>query len=234
MSNEFSQSYSQGQVLSRSLMRNVYLWMTLGLAITGVVAYGASQSEAIMSLLLGSGSFMILFIVQIALVFFLSARIMKMSPMTATFSFAVYAIINGLTMSYIFLVYTSLAIASTFFITAGMFGTMSVFAFVTKSDLSNWRSYLFMGLIGIIIASLVNIFLRSGTLSYIISYAGVVIFMGLTAYDTQKIKQMSDSLSEGLDEPNYIRLSIMGALKLYLDFINIFLFMLRILGGRRS
>lgn len=233
MNNGISKSVGQSQVLTRSLMRNVYIWMSLGLAITGVVAYGASRNQFLLSALSSSGAFMILFIAQIGLVFYLSARVMKMSPMTATLCFALYAVLNGLTMMFIFLVYTQQVIAATFFISAGMFGTMSVFAFVTKSDLSSWRHYLFMGVIGIIIASVVNFFLRSTALSYVISYVGVIIFMGLTAYDTQKIKQMSDQLSDGLDEPDYIRLSIIGALKLYLDFINIFLFMLRILGGRR-
>lgn len=234
MSNNLSQSYSQSQVLTRSLMRNVYLWMTIGLSITGIVAWGTSQSPTLLASLSGSGAFIVLFIAQIGLVFFLSAQIMKMSPMTATLCFAAYAILNGLTMSYIFLAYTSQSIASTFFITAGMFGIMSVFAFTTKTDLSSWRNYLFMGLIGIVIASLVNMFLRSDGLSYIISYAGVVLFLGLTAYDTQKIKQMSDEMSGTASEPDYVRLSIIGALKLYLDFINLFLFLLRILGGRRS
>ena len=233
MNREVSQTISQSQVLSRSLMRNVYLWMAVGLAITGVVAYGTSQSEWLLRGLLQSNGFLVLFIAQIALVFYLSARIMQMSPTVATIIFALYATLNGLTMAFVFLVYTGQAIAATFFISAGMFASMSVFALVTKSDLSSWRSYLFMGLIGVIIASLVNVFLRSNALGYLISYAGVIIFMGLTAYDTKQIKRMSDNVSEGIAEPDYIRLSIMGALKLYLDFINIFLFMLRIFGGRK-
>lgn len=219
--------------MTRNLMRNVYIWMTLGLAITGVVAWGTAQNTQLVRTLAQNNGFLILMLVEVGLVFFLAARIMKMSPATATIAFAAYSALNGVTMSFIFLAYTSQSIATTFFITAGMFGAMSIFAFVTRKDLSSWGSYLFMALIGVIIASLVNFFLRSEALSYLISYVGVLLFMGLTAYDTQRIKRMSDAMGENMSEPNYIRLSIMGALKLYLDFINMFLFLLRIFGGRR-
>lgn len=231
MNREYVQSFEQSSTMSRNLMRNVYIWMALGLAITGVVAFGAAQSQALMSVLSQGSSFFILFLLEIGLVILLSRAIGKMSPMMATLGFALYSAINGLFLSFIFLVYTSQAIYSAFFISAGMFGAMSIYAMVTKSDLSGWGTYLFMGLIGVIIASVVNIFLRSTMMQYIISYIGVLIFMGLTAFDTQRIKRMSDALSTDLAEPDYIRMSIMGALRLYLDFINIFLFVLRIFGG---
>ncbi len=231
MNREYAQTFSQSQVMSRNLLRNVYIWMALGLAITGVVAYGTAQSTELMTSLYRNNGVMILILVEVALVFFLSARIMKLKPMTATLLFAAYSALNGLTLSFIFYVYSGATIASTFFISAGMFGTMSLFAIFTKRDLSGWGHYLIMGVIGLIISSVVNLFLDSEPLMYLISYAGVLIFMGLTAFDTQRIKRMSDALSEDLAEPDYIRLSIIGALKLYLDFINIFLFMLRIFGG---
>jgi FtsH-binding integral membrane protein len=234
MNREYAQTFTASQVMSRNLMRNVYIWMALGLAITGVVAWGSSRSAELMNALYRNNGFFILLIAEVGLVFFLSARIMKIKPMTATLLFAAYSALNGLTMSYIFLVYARSTVSSAFFIAAGMFGAMTLFAFFTKSDLSGWGTYLFMGVIGLIIASVVNMLLRSDGLSYIISYAGVLIFMGLTAFDTQRIKRMSDALSEDLGEPDYIRLSIIGALRLYLDFINIFLFMLRIFGGGRK
>ncbi|AHC13523.1 Bax inhibitor-1/YccA family protein [Salinispira pacifica] len=233
MNRENSMTFSSSAVMSRNLMRNVYIWMTLGLALTGVVAWGTAQNTQLVRTLAQNNGFLILMLVEVGLVFFISARIMQMSPMTATLTFAGYSALNGVTISFIFLAYTQQSIATTFFITAGMFGAMSIFAFVTRKDLSGWGSYLFMALIGVIIASLVNFFLNSQALSYIISYVGVLLFMGLTAYDTQRIKRMSDAMGENMSEPDYIRLSIMGALKLYLDFINMFLFLLRIFGGRR-
>jgi FtsH-binding integral membrane protein len=233
MNREYAQTFTQSQVMSRNLMRNVYIWMALGLAITATVAWGTSQNAALMNAVFGGGGFMVLLLVEIGLVFFLSARIMKLKPMTATLLFAAYSAINGLTISYIFMIYAPGTVTTAFFVAAGMFGAMSLFAMFTKSDLSGWGQYLFMALIGLIIASVVNWIIGSGTLSYLISFAGVLIFMGLTAFDTQRIKRMSDALSEDLMEPDYIRLSIIGALKLYLDFINIFLFLLRLLGGRR-
>ncbi len=233
MNREYSQTFTQSAVMSRNLLRNVYIWMAMGLAITGIVAYGVSQNESLLRMLYQNNGMLILLMVEIGLVWFLSARIMQMSPMAATIAFAVYASLNGVTISFIFLLYTGQLISTTFFITAGMFGAMSLYAIFTKSDLSSWGSFLFMGLIGMIIASLVNFFLRSEALYYIISYIGVAVFLGLTAFDTQRIKKMSDALSEDIGEPDYIRLSIFGALRLYLDFINIFLFLLRIFGGRK-
>ena len=155
-----------------------------------------------------------------------------MSTTSATLGFGAYAILNGITISVIFLAYTGQSIAATFFITAGTFAGMSLYALTTKRDLSGIGSYLFMALIGLIIASVVNFFLKSNALGYLISYAGVAIFLGLTAYDTQIIKRWSSQMSDSVSETDYIKISIMGALKLYLDFINLFLFFLRIFGRR--
>lgn len=217
----------------RTIMRNVYIWMAVGLALTGVVAYAVSNNTAfVRTLIQNQMLFFVLFIAEIGLVIYLSARIMKMSPAAATLSFAVYAILNGITLSIIFLAYTGADIARAFFVTAGTFAGMSIYGTITKRDLSGIGSYLFMGLIGIIIASVVNIFLRSSVLDWIVSLVGVAVFLGLTAYDTQRIKRMSDEMSGQVGEVMYLKLSIIGALKLYLDFINLFLFFLRIFGRR--
>ncbi len=217
----------------RTIMRNVYIWMTVGLALTGVVAYAVSNNTAfVRTLIQNQMLFFVLFIVEIGLVIYLSARIMKMSPAAATLSFAVYANLNGITLSIIFLAYTGADIARAFFVTAGTFAGMSIYGTITKRDLSGIGSYLFMGLIGIIIASLVNMFLRSSVLDWIVSLVGVAVFLSLTAYDTQRIKKMSDEMSGQAGEVMYLKLSIIGALKLYLDFINLFLFFLRIFGRR--
>lgn len=233
MSN-FSYEQTRSATIGRSILRNVYIWMTLGLALTGVIAYGVASSPAILSMVFSSSfTFIALIVAQLAIVWFLSARLMKLSTLAATLLFAGYSALNGLTLSVIFLAYTATSISSVFFITAGTFAAMSLWAISTKRDLSHWGSYLFMALIGLIIASLVNFLLRSDFLDYIISFAGVAIFTGLTAYDTQQIKKMSDSYGESVNEEDFIRLSILGALKLYLDFINLFLYLLRILGNRR-
>lgn len=219
-------------VQSRTLLQNVYLWMTAGLALTGVVAWGVSGSPALVRTLVTGPNFFILMIAELALVWFLSARVMRMSVMAATLSFAGYAALNGLTLSVIFLAYTGSVIANAFFISAGMFAAMSFWAMTTKRDLSGLGHYLFMGLIGIIIASVVNIFLNNSGLDMMISYVGVVLFLGLTAWDTQRIQAMAARFAHA-GEQDYVRLSIMGALKLYLDFINLFLFLLRIFGRNR-
>ncbi len=170
---------------------------------------------------------------EFALVFFLSAKIMTLSPSAATLGFAAYAVLNGVTLSLIFLAYTGASIASSLFITAGTFAGMSIYAVMTKRDLSSLGHYLIMGLWGIIIASVVNMFLRSSALYWLLSYGGVALFLGLTAYDTQMIKRWSDELGSSPSEADFLRISILGALKLYLDFINLFLFILRIFGRRR-
>ena len=171
-----------------------------------------------------------LFIAEIALVWFLSARVMSLSLPVATGAFALYSILNGVTLSPIFLIYTSESIASTFFITAGTFGAMALYGYMTKRDLTRLGSLLFMALIGVIIATVVNIFLRSEILMWIITYAGIVLFVGLTAYDTQKVKQLAAQTAH--DEELSKKVSIIGALNLYLDFINLFLYLLRLFGRR--
>ena len=231
---QYDNTFNPAAVRERSIIKNVYMWMTAGLALTGVVAFWLSGNIDIMRAivtnpLLFYGSL----IGELVLVVFLSRRIMQMSAAAATFAFALYAVLNGVTMSVIFLAYTGATIALAFFTTAATFGAMSLYALTTKRSLEGMGHYLMMGLIGIIIASVINFFLKSPALYYLISYVGIAVFMGLTAYDTQRILAMSRQYSGSADETDYIRISIMGALKLYLDFINIFLFVLRIFGRRR-
>ena len=199
-------------VLVRQSVTRAFVWMTLGLAITGLTALFVADSNLIEVLFSGSFTFWILIIAELALVWYLSSRIMKLSMPVATAAFAVYSLLNGVTLSPIFLVYTGESIASTFFITAGTFAAMAIFGYTTKRDLSSMGSYLMMGLIGLIIASVVN------------------IFVGLTAYDTQRIKEMI-AQSVG-DEEQTKKVALLGALNLYLDFINLFLYLLRLFGRR--
>ena len=232
--NQFENTFNPAAARERSILKNVYIWMTAGLALTGVVAYWLTGNAAAMRAIVTNPMlFYGAMIGELVLVMFLSARIGAMSAAAATVAFAVYAALNGVTMSVIFLAYTGTTIALAFFTTAATFGAMSIYALTTKRDLSGIGHYLLMGLIGLIIASVVNMFLRSTPMYYLISYAGVALFMGLTAWDTQRITAMSRQFSGTVDEENYIKLSIMGALKLYLDFINIFLFLLRIFGRRK-
>jgi FtsH-binding integral membrane protein len=225
---------SSAAVRERSILRNVYLWMTVGLGTTGLVAHLIAGNEFILVKLYSNfGIFIGICIAQLALVFILSSRIMKMNIGAALLCFGVYSVLTGLTMSVIFLTYTSESIAKTFFITAGTFAGMSLWAVTTKRDLSGWGSYLFMALIGLIVASIVNIFLKSSAMEWIITFAGVVIFVGLTAYDTQKIIKWNQEAGDSGDETLLMRLSLLGALSLYLDFINLFLYLLRIFGKRR-
>lgn len=223
----------QIQAIQTTFINKVYAWMTLALSITGFVALRTIQSFDWIHYIQtnGMGTVMILFLVELGIVFFLSSRINKMSANMAIGLFLLYAALNGLTLSVILLAYTGASIASTFFITAGTFGAFSAYGYFTKKDLSGWGSFLLMALIGLIIASIVNLFLRSAGFYYIISYIGVLIFVGLTAYDTQKIKQMS--LMVDADSEAGKKGAILGALTLYLDFINMFIFLLRILGNRR-
>ena len=213
-------------------MVRVYNWMTAGLAITGFMAFYISGSETMMNIIFGNPIFPIVLIVaQIGLVFWLASRVMQMSVSQATGVFMLYAGLTGVTFSAIFMTYTASSITSTFMVTAGTFGAMSLYGYTTKKDLTSWGSFLFMGLIGIIIASVVNIFMQSSMMHMIITYAGVLIFVGLTAYDTQKIKEMNILGNEGTDEDT--KEAIRGALTLYLDFINLFLMLLRLMGDRR-
>ena len=212
-----------------TVMTNVFWWMSVGLGLTGVVAFGVAHTPAAMELIFGNRMvFWGLLLGELALVFALSAAIPRLSPLVATTMFLAYAAMNGLTLAVIFLVYTQGSIASTFFVTGATFGAMATYGTLTKRDLSGWGSFLFMGLIGVVIASIVNIFLASPMLYWAVTYAGVLVFVGLTAYDTQRIRQMAAS---GALPSN--KLAIYGALRLYLDFINLFLMLLRIFGRRR-
>ena len=226
---------SRTEVMVNSFIQSTYNWMAIGLGLTGLVAFFISNSPALMTLIFGNRLiFFGLIIGELAMVFYLSARVHKMAASTATALFIFYAALNGATLSFIFIAYTSSSIASTFFVCAATFGACSIYGMVTKRDLTSVGGFMFMGLIGIIIASLVNIFVQSSAISMIISYIGVFVFIGLTAYDTQKLKEMARSQPAGLDAGVVRKGAIMGALTLYLDFINMFLFLLHILGGSRD
>jgi len=214
-------------------MQQVYAWMAGGLALTGFIAWYVSQSEALVNLVFGNQAiFFGLIILELGLVFGLSWGLTRMSASMATGAFLLYAAINGITMAFVFLAYTNESIASTFLVTGGTFAAMSMYGYTTKRDLTSWGNLLFMGLIGLILASVVNLFLQSDALNWVVTYAGVLIFVGLTAYDTQKIKELSARI-DARDGETFQKMAIMGALRLYLDFINLFLYLLRILGKRR-
>jgi len=224
---------TKAKIRVNEFIRNVYNWMAIGLGLTGFVAYFVSNSEVIMRLIFGNQLvFFGLIIGELALVFSISARVHKMQASTATSLFVLYAALNGATLSAIFLIYTRSSITSTFFICAATFIASSIFGMVTKRDLTSMGQFMFMGLIGIVIASVVNIFVRSSGMSLIVSYIGVIVFVGLTAYDTQKLRDMALSQPDGLDVGVIRKGAILGALTLYLDFINLFLMLLRILGSR--
>ncbi len=214
-----------------ALMRKVYVWMTMALAITGICAYGVAQSPSLMQLLFSNSmTIWVLFIAELGLVFYTTARIDKLSLTTATSLFVLYSALNGVTLSSIFAIYAGATIAKVFFITAGTFAAMAVYGYVTKADLSKMGQILFMALIGLIIATVVNIFLKSAMFDLILSYIGVGIFVGLTAWDSQKIKRML-AVQTDMSETAQ-KIALMGALTLYLDFINLFLYLLRIFGNR--
>lgn len=232
MNNAFTGASAQTAAQERTILKNVYLWMTAGMFLTAVTAKWVVGTSLFYTIMRNPLLFLGLVLGELVLVFRLSRGIMKMSPTAAMISFGSYAVLNGLTLSGIFAMYRLGTIYNAFFTTAALFGAMSLYGVTTKRNLSGLGHYLFMGVIGLIIASLVNFFLRSSGLDYLISCAGVLIFVGLTAYDTQKIRNMSRSMSGRADEATFLRLSILGALTLYLDFINMFLFILRLLGRR--
>ena len=227
-----SQNTIQGITETSQFLPKVYGWMTAGLALTAIVAALTLSSLQFMNLIFGNKLiFYGLIFGELGLVIALSAAINKISSTTATLLFLGYSALNGVTFASIFLLYTSSSIASTFFVAAGTFAAMSIFGTVTKRDLTSWGSFFFMGLVGIIIASVVNIFLQNEMIYWIISYVGVFVFVGLTAYDTQKLKRIGEA---GFDnEESRKKASILGALTLYLDFINLFLMLLRVMGNRR-
>ena len=211
-----------------ALMRKVYVWMTLALVITGFTAYSVANSPALLNTIFSNSALMWgLIIGELALVFVISGAINRLSLTTATLLFIIYSVLNGAVLSY-----EPMVIAKVFFITAGTFGAMAFYGYSTKRDLSSIGKILFMALIGLIIATVVNIFLKSPGFDYILSYIGVAIFVGLTAWDSQKIKQMllmQPDMSEGAQ-----KLALLGSLTLYLDFINLFLYLLRIFGSNRE
>lgn len=221
------------QEASTVFLAKVFNWMAVGLALTGAVAWFTAQSGLALSIA-ASPLFMILLFAELGMVFFLSARIDKIQAGTATGLFLGYSFLNGLTLSTIFLAYTRASIGGTFLITAGMFASMAVYGMVTKRDLSRMGSFLFMGLIGIILASIVNFFLKSSSLYWTISVIGVLVFVGLTAWDVQKIKTMGEQGIMEQGESAIRKGAIIGALALYLDFINLFLMLLRFFGGSRD
>ena len=218
-------------VRQRSIVKNVYLWMTAGLGLTGIVAFFLASNPSLMRALIGNSmGFLLVVIGEFALVFYLSSRLDKMSQSSAIGAFLAYSVLTGVMLSTIFAVYAGVVIYKTFLTTALMFAGMSVYAMTTKRDLSGFGYYLRMGLWGIIIASLMNFFFKSAGMDYIISFLGVAIFLGLTVYDTQKIVRMNNEYGSSMDEETFTKVSIIGALSLYLDFLNIFLFLLRIFG----
>jgi FtsH-binding integral membrane protein len=215
-----------------AFMRKVYAFMATGLLAAGLTALAVASSEAAIQIILGNRFvFYGLLLAELGMVWGFSSMVARMSAVGAGALFFIYAITNGLTLSVIFLLYTSSSIATTFFVTAGTFGCMSLYGLVTRRDLTGVGNFMLMGLIGLILASIVNIFLNSPMIYWLTTFMGVLIFVGLTAYDTQKIKQLNVIGNAGTDEDH--KEAIHGALVLYLDFINLFLFLLRLLGRRR-
>lgn len=216
-----------------TLLRSVYVWMTLALVITGFVSMYVAQSYQLISFIFGNKlALWGMLIAELAVVFYLSARINSISFTKATVMFIIYSILNGATLASIFLVYTMSSIASTFFVAARTFGVMALYGYVTKSDLTRIGNICLMALIGLIIATLVSMFWQNSMLQMIITYAGVILFVGLTAYDSQKIKRLLTADGIEVTEETQ-KIALLGALTLYLDFINLFLYLLRLLGDRK-
>ena len=228
-----TQGFSEAQVAAENaaFMRKVYAIMAAGLGVTGLTALIVAHSPSLSQVIIGNRAvFYTLLLAELGMVLLFASLANRMSAIGAAALFYTYAMVNGLTLSVIFFVYTTSSIATTFWITAGTFGGMSIYGYTTKTDLTRFGSFLMMGLFGIIIASLVNIFLHSSGLQFAISVIGVVVFTGLTAYDTQWIKEMYVAGDDGTVAG---RKAVIGALKLYLDFLNLFLFLLRFLGAQR-
>ena len=222
---------AQSTITISSLIQSVYIWMCGALAVTGLTAFYVGSSPAIMYKIYSTpGAFLGLIIAEVVLVIALTAAINKLSALTATIMFLVYSVLNGVMLSSIFVAYEAGSIATAFFVTAGTFGVMAVYGSVTKTDLTKVGNICFMGLIGIIIASLVNIFLKNDMMEMITSIIGVIVFVGLTAYDSQKIKEL---LGNAEVNDSTQKLAVLGALTLYLDFINLFLYLLRFLGKKK-
>ena len=231
-----NRDYSLSQIHAlreNRILRNVYLWMTGGLGLTAVIALGVAGNEAMVQGLLRTPVlFYGLVIGEVLLVMFIAARITRLSQTAATGSFVLYAGLNGVTLSVLFLLFTQQSIALAFLVAAGTFAGTSAYGFVTKRDLTGVGHYAGMAVWGIFLALVVNLFLRSAAFDYLVSLIGVGVFVALTAYDTQVIKRWSEEAGDRMSEDDFVRYSILGALKLYLDFINIFLFLVRLFGQR--
>jgi len=226
---------TRAETLVSDYVRSVYNWMGIGLALTGFVAYYVATNESLLRLVFGNPLLlMVLIVAELGLVFAIAGMVNRMSAGTATALFVIYSGLNGVTLSSIFLIYVQTSIVSTFFICAATFIACSIYGWTTKKDLTSLGGFMMMGLIGIVIASLVNLFIQSSSVSAIISYIGVFVFVGLTAYDTQKIKNMAMTQPANLDGAVIRKGAILGALSLYLDFINLFLMLLSIFGQRRD
>jgi len=227
-------TYYQGESVRAAqgeFVRKVFNWMGIGLATTAVVSLLTASSPTMLQLIFGTPMvFFGLIIGELGLVLALSAAINRLQASTAALMFFIYSALNGLTLSAIFLAYTRASIASTFFVTAGTFGAMSIYGYTTKRDLTSWGSFFFMGLIGIVLASLVNFFLKSQAVYWVVTYIGIIVFVGLTAYDSQSIKRMAAGGFSNQESES--KNAVIGALRLYLDFINLFLMLLRIFGRR--
>ena len=216
----------------KEFITKVFGWMAFALSVTAIVAmYVASSPSLVETFIYNRIAFFVLIFAELGLVIYLTARIEKMSSTQASAVFIGYSILNGLTLSVIFVIYTSESIASTFFVTSATFGVMAAYGYFTKKDLTTIGNIAFMGLIGIIIASVVNWFLKSEMLYWIVTYIGILIFVGLTAYDTQKIKKIGESVTA--DSETGKKSAILGALRLYLDFVNLMLLLLRVMGRRK-
>jgi FtsH-binding integral membrane protein len=230
-----SDSYRSPEMVAaaqRSFMVRVYGWMTLGLLVTASAAlFTLSQPALLQGILSTPFMFLGLLFLELAMVVALTAMIAKLGVTTAYIGFLAYAALNGVTLSILALVYTATSIAQVFVIAAGIFGLMSLYGYTTQRDLTAWRNLLFMGLLGVILALLVNLFLRNSMLDFVLSIVGVLVFVGLTAYDTQKLKKLGVSVSGSGEMVQ--KTAVIGALALYLDFINIFLWLLRLFGQRR-
>jgi uncharacterized protein len=217
--------------ITNSFLQRVFSIMALGLAITGLTAFGVAQSQEMVYALFGTPMRYVIMFAPLAFILVLSFGIEKMSYAVATIVFASFSFVMGLSLSSIFLIYQMGSIASTFFVSSGMFGAMAIFGYTTKRDLTKLGSILFMALIGILLATLVNFFIKSTIMNLVISILGVIIFCGFTAYDMQRLKQMAGHASDSSDESR--KLALIGALTLYLDFLNLFLFLLRLMGDRK-
>ncbi len=233
MDRSISQERDRSALAASEFVRRVYNWMALGLAVTAITALYTVSSPRILQFILATPMMlMVLIFAELGLVIAISAAINRIQSSTALLMFFAYAFLNGLTLSVIFLAYTRTSIANTFFVTAGTFAAISLYGYTTKRDLTSWGSFLMMGLIGIIIASLVNFFFKSSQIYWLITYAGIIIFVGLSAYDAQKIKEMAYAGFAGAEMER--KGAVIGALRLYLDFINLFLLLLRLLGRRNN